>query len=125
MRVLLDAHVSSRHIGRPLQAAGHDVLAIDLDPELRSLADEDILTLATQRERIVVTHNVKDFLPLARTWAEAGRHHAGCVVIQLRHDAYGPILRGLRAVFNSFPRQEDWRDRIQFLASAEAAVHSD
>ena len=46
MRVLLDAHVSNRHVGRKLAAAGHDVLALDQDETLSRLADEDVLMLA-------------------------------------------------------------------------------
>ncbi|MBA2371176.1 MAG: DUF5615 family PIN-like protein [Chloroflexi bacterium] len=115
MRLLLDAHVSSRHLGRPLRRAGHDVLALDQDPTLGSLADEDVFALAAEAQRIVVTHNIRDFAPLARIWAEASRPHAGCVPVTLPHTAYGAILRGLAAAFAGRPKQDDWRDRVELL----------
>ncbi len=63
----------------------------------------------------MVTHNIRDFAPLARAWAESRRQHAGCVLVTLPHTAYGAILRGLGAAFAARPRQADWRDRIEFL----------
>ena len=67
----------------------------------------------------MITHNIRDFAPLARAWAESARRHAGCILIPLPHTAYGAILRGLRAAFVARPRQEDWRDRTEFLAAEE------
>ena len=115
MRVVLDAHVSSRHVGRRLNMAGHDVLALDQDETLSSLADEDVLAFATQDERIVITHNVRHFVVLARTWAEARRSHAGLILVTLRHTAYGAILRGLERAFAARPAQDEWIDRTEFL----------
>ena len=65
----------------------------------------------------MVTHNIRDFAPLARAWAESGRRHAGCVLVPLPHTAYGAILRGLGAAFAARPKQGDWSDRIEFLAT--------
>jgi predicted nuclease of predicted toxin-antitoxin system len=67
MRVLLDAHLSGRSIGRPLRRAGHDVLALDDDLNLKQLPDADVLELATRQGRIVVTANIRDFARLARS----------------------------------------------------------
>lgn len=115
MRVVLDAHVSSRHVGRRLDMVGHDVLALDQDELLGRLADEEVLRLAAEQERIVVTHNARDFAPIARRWAEARRSHAGLILVTLRHTAYGAILRGLEQAFAARPAQEEWIDRTEFL----------
>ena len=61
MRLLLDAHVSGPSVGRKLEAAGHDVQALDREPDLEGLDDDDVLALATEERRILVTHNVSDF----------------------------------------------------------------
>ena len=119
MRVLLDAHVSSRHIGRPLAAAGHDVLGLDQDQTLARLPDEDVLELAAGYGRIVITHNLRHFAPIVRRWAEAGHSHAGCILITLSHTAYGAILRGLEEAFAARPSQEDWIDRAVFIVLHE------
>lgn len=111
MRLLLDADLSGRRIARALRRDGHDVTALTDHPAFEGLADDEVLTLAAAEERILVTRNSRDFAPLLRSWAEAGRVHAGCVLIwTLKHDDYGPILRGLRALLQARPDQEAWRD---------------
>ena len=117
MRVLLDAHVSSRHIGRPLEARGHEVLALDRDQALARLPDEDVLELAAEQGRIVITHNVRHFAPIVRRWAETGRSHSGCILVTLPHTSYGAILAGIEHAFAARPAQADWVDRAEFLAA--------
>ncbi len=119
MRVLLDAHVSGRHVGAPLARAGHHVLGLDRHEELWLLPDEEVLALATAERRIVVTHNVRHFAPLARHWAEARRSHAGLILVTLEHTAYGTILDALGQSFARWPAAADWVDRTVFLARAE------
>src|SRR6266568_2186028 len=111
MRVLLDAHVSSRHVGRRLAAAGHDLLALDQDETLGRLADEDVLALAVEQKRIVITHNVRHFVPLIRSWMEARRLHHGLILVTLAHTDYGAILRRLQQAFAAHPGQDEWIDR--------------
>jgi Domain of unknown function (DUF5615) len=115
VRLLLDAHVSSRHVGRKLARSGHDVLALDQDQTLGGLADEDVLVIAAVQQRIVITHNVRHFVVLARVWAEARRSHAGMILVTLPHTAYGALLRRLDEAFSIRPAQADWIDRVEFL----------
>jgi predicted nuclease of predicted toxin-antitoxin system len=116
VRVLLDAHVSSRHVGQRLAKVGHDVLALDQDETLSRLVDEEVLALATEQERIVITHNVRDFVPIVRRWAEAGRSHNGVILVTLASTEYGAILRRLEQLFAERPDQTDWVDRVAFMA---------
>ncbi|HUG47632.1 MAG TPA: DUF5615 family PIN-like protein [Candidatus Limnocylindria bacterium] len=116
MRVLLDAHFSGRHIGQPLRSSGHDVLALIEDDELSTLPDEDVMVLAAQEQRIVVTSNVRHFVPIARRWIEAGTNHAGLILVTLGHQSYGEILRGLDGLFRGRPEQAEWIDRMEFLS---------
>lgn len=115
MRILLDAHVSGRRVGRPLLRAGHDVLVLDQDETLSRLADEEVLTLAAEQERIVITHNVRHFVPIARSWMEARRSHPGLILVTLPHTDYGAILRRLEQAFAARPDQDEWIDRVEFL----------
>ena len=116
MRVLLDAQISGRHIGQPLRSRGHDVLALIEDDELSTLSDEDVMVLAAQEQRIVVTSNVRHFVPIARRWNEVGMNHAGVILVTHGHQSYGEILRGLDGLFGGRPEQRDWIDRVEFLA---------
>jgi Domain of unknown function (DUF5615) len=115
LRVLFDAHVSNRRVGESLRRAGHDVLALDQDEALGSLADEEVLALAVEEERIVITHNVRNFVPIVRSWMETRRTHRGVVLVTLAHNDYGAILRGLERAFAARPDQDEWVDRAEFL----------
>ena len=116
LRLLLDARLSRRRIGRPLARRGHDVLALDADPTLAPLPDDEVLELAASEHGILVTHDVRDFVPLIRAAADAGRSHTGCVVSLLPTRAYGRLLRGLDRLSLEHPTQRDWFDRVEFLA---------
>jgi hypothetical protein len=80
-------------VGRRLTKASHDALALDQDATLSRLADEEVLTLAAEQERIVITHNVRHFVPVARSSAEARRTHHGLILVTLPHTDYSAILR--------------------------------
>jgi hypothetical protein len=115
VRVLLDAHLSSRRVGRPLGRRGHDVLALDQDQTLSRLADEEVLAFAAEEQRIAITHNVRHFAPIARSWADRGRSHCGLILVTLPHTEYGAILRGLERTFAARPEPDEWVDRVEFL----------
>jgi hypothetical protein len=111
MRLLLDAHVSGPSVGGPLRDKGHDVRALDQEPELEGLGDEDVLTLATEDGRILVTHNVADFPEILREWGAGGRSNAGVILVYgIEHSEFGLVLRGIERWFELRPRQEDWID---------------
>jgi NAD(P)-dependent dehydrogenase (short-subunit alcohol dehydrogenase family) len=119
LRLLLDAHVSGRVMATALAKRGHDVRALTDEPALEGLDDEDVLRLAVEQDRILVTYDVKDFPPLLRAWAEAGRGHAGCDVVHgLDHREFGRLLRGLDCLFTARPAHEEWRNLAVFLSRA-------
>lgn len=112
MRLLLDAHLSGRVIGRHLREKGHDVYALDEHRELEGIDDEELLALATDENRILVTHNVKDFPDILRGWAEEGRSHAGCIVIVgIQLDQFALLIRATEAAIDAGPDQEGWVNR--------------
>lgn len=109
MRLLLDANLSGRRIAGSLREAGHDVLALSERPELEGLDDPGVLTLAADDTRILITRNSKDFAPLLREWAGAGRHHAGCILIwTLDHHEFARIVKAVGRLLDERPRQRDW-----------------
>jgi Domain of unknown function (DUF5615) len=111
MRLLLDAHVSGTSVGGPLGDKGHDVRALDQEPEVEGLDNEDVLGLAADDGRILVTHNVADFPEILREWAAGGRSHAGVILVYgIGHHEFGLILRGIERWIEVRPRQEDWVD---------------
>ena len=111
MRILLDAHISGPKIGRRLTAKGHDVRALDQEPVLEGLPDDDVLQLATYERRILVTHNIRDFPNIAREWAAAQREHAGLILIYgIGLGEFGVITRGVQRWLLLYPEQKSWTD---------------
>lgn len=72
-RLLLDEHLSGKVIGEALQERGHDARAISGDKELEGLDDEGVLERATREERVLVTANIVDFVPLIAGLNKAGK----------------------------------------------------
>lgn len=117
MRLFLDAHISGPRIARALRKPGHDVRAADEERELDGLADEEMLTMAAGEQRVLVTFDVKDFSTIARRWAEAGRTHAGCmIVVGIDHGEFGTILDTITRAIQARPRGDDWADLTLLLS---------
>ena len=111
MRLLLDADVSGPNVGRRLEHNGHDARALDQEPALEGLDDDEVLALATSEQRILVTHNVADFPRSLRDWAAAQRAHAGVILVYgIDHSEFALIARGIERWLQLRPDQKDWTD---------------
>jgi hypothetical protein len=111
VRLVLDANLSPKRVGAALERRGHDVLSLASDAVLGALDDPEVLELAAREERILVTRNSRDVAPLLREWAEADRHHAGCILIwTLGHHEFGAIIKGVTRLLTDCPHAEQWRD---------------
>mgnify|MGYP000064713499 CR=1 FL=1 len=111
MRLLLDANLSPKRIGGPLATRDLDVVSLAADAALGALDDPRVLELAAEQSRILVTRNARDFAPLLREWAEAGRHHAGCILIwTLAHHQFGAVVRGVSRLLDDRPDAKQWYD---------------
>ncbi len=116
MRLLLDAHVSGPRVGRRLQAKGHDVRALDQEPALEGLDDEEVLALASEDRCILVTHNVRDFPSILREWAAAQRSHAGAILVYgVDHREFELIVRGIERWLELYPEPARWIDLAAVL----------
>lgn len=67
-----------------LSSAGCDTTAISADPERRGASDGEVLALAAAQGRVLVTDNIRDFVPLSNAWAAEGRLHPGMLLISSR-----------------------------------------
>ena len=111
MRVLLDVHVSPRHVAGPLRTRGHDVRAAGEDLALARLRDDALLAVAASEHRVLVTFNVRDFARLSRKWADAGRSHSGCMIVAgVDHREFRLVVRRIDEAFCRYPRADDWRN---------------
>ena len=80
LRFLLD-EMYPHAIAEGLRRRGHDAVAVTERPDLRTLADGDLFTVAQGERRAVVTENVADFTPLAGSYDARGTAHFGVVLI--------------------------------------------
>jgi predicted nuclease of predicted toxin-antitoxin system len=123
VRFLLDAHVSGPRIGRRLKAHGHDVRTLDQEQALEGLEDEEVLALATEEERILVTHNIRDFPDILREWAAAQRSHPGVILVYgIDHSEFELILRGIERWLDLHPDPTSWIDLAAILDRAFASA---
>lgn len=109
MRLLLDEHLSARRIATPLRRRGHDVEALHEEPRAWGMADDEVLERATEAGRIVVTRNGRDFIELARAWADERRSHAGILVVWgHRGTAFDAIVESIHGCLATHPDQDSW-----------------
>ena len=117
MRLLLD-EMFDPEIARQLRKRGHDVGAIAELSELRSLSDREVLLWATTSDRVLVSENVQDFLPLHLEMAAASIGHAGLVLTTHRkyprtRRGIGGLVKALAALFDQ--PELDIADRVHWL----------
>lgn len=87
------------------------MLALDQEPALEGLEDENVLTLASQEERIVVTNDVGDFPNILREWAAAQRSHVGVILVYgIDHREFELIIRGIQRWLELYPQPGSWID---------------
>jgi hypothetical protein len=92
------------------------VRALDQERALEGLDDEEVLTLACEDRRILVTHNVRDFPGILREWAEAQRSHTGAILVYgIDHGEFELIVRGVEHWFELYPEPAQWIDLAAIL----------
>ncbi|HYM54519.1 MAG TPA: DUF5615 family PIN-like protein [Solirubrobacteraceae bacterium] len=123
MKIFLDAHISGPRVATALRASGHDVRAADEERELDGFTDEQLLSLASEEGRILITFDVKDFPVIVRRWAEGGRKHTGCaIVVGIDHGEFGAILEAVERELQAQPEQGRWVDYTMFVARASTVA---
>lgn len=116
MRLLFDAHVSGKRVGAALRERGHDVRAVDEEQALEGCSDADLLDLAAQEGRILVTCNVRDFVPLIVERASLGHDHGGVLLVprSIRHQEFGVLISGVEGTLMN-TAQQDWVNRVEWV----------
>ena len=111
-RLLLDEMISPR-VADQLRRRGHDVIAIAERPDLVGMSDDEVLTVAAEEERVVVTRDIGDFARLAAALLREGRSHSGLLYLAPAFPsgraAVGALVRSLDAVMHAghLPRPDE------------------
>jgi hypothetical protein len=107
-------------VARQLRRLGHDVQAVQ-EPEQRwawGLEDAEQLETSVREGRAIVSYNLRDFVPLSRQWAEAGKVHMGIVLVHPRTvppGEIGELVRRLAALLDAHPENDALKERVIFL----------
>lgn len=103
-----------------LRKRGHDVIAITERPDLRGLADAELLAAAVLERRAVVTENVRHFAVIHIHCLGVGKTHFGIVFTHPRrfprkfYDS-APLLRALDSLLQERPTDDALRDQTYWL----------
>lgn len=92
MRFLLDEHISPL-VALLLRERGHDAVAVTERPGLRGLPDRELLEVALEEDRALVTFDVGDFGRLAGRMARTAEASPGIVLVAA--SAFPPALDGV------------------------------
>ncbi len=119
MKLLLDEMLSPA-IAAALRSHGHDVEAIKEHPEWEALPDPELVALAREQQRVIVTNNLRDFRPLhAELIAPGGAGHAGMIFVptsyRLTRRDVRRISKALEAKLEAHPNDEDLADGESWL----------
>ena len=98
-----------------LRSRGVTVLTA-LEAGLTGMHDEQQLAYATERERVLYSHNTSDFYRLHGEWISAGREHAGMILAPQQRFSVGEQLRRILRI-RTVAGAESMRNRIEFLAN--------
>lgn len=116
MRILLDEQLSPRRVGERIARRGHDVVCVAADATLQGLTDGELIAFASEDGRLLVTRNARDYVPLTREWASAGRRHAGLLLVWSRDtDEFGSLVREIVAALEAVGDQKAWRNVTRSL----------
>lgn len=80
IRLYLDADVDVK-LAANLRRAGYDCMSAR-EVGNAALDDETQIVFATNEGRVLLTHNIQDFVPIFERWWHANRNHPGIVVSQ-------------------------------------------
>jgi len=111
---MLDADVPPA-VGVALRERGYDVSAASGDPVLGLLGDFELLRVAAQQGRVVVTFNIVDFSELARIFAHTQEDHAGIILIHSKTYQRTEIGRIARALDDLLRSRESFANSVLFL----------
>lgn len=110
MRLLLDEDVWPG-LAEALSQAGHDAVSVHAIAR-QGFSDEAQMAFAIAENRIVISHNIRDFAPLAQMYAQADISHPGIIVAAQFEK--GTLIRRVLTLLNSLT-PEQLQNTLRFV----------
>ena len=116
VRFQLDEDCQARALASALRQHGIDVLTTN-EAGLGGVDDETQLREAARHDGVMVTNNIRDFVPLHSRWLSEGRTaHAGIVVFGQQEFSIGETVRRLAHLGRALSASE-MKNRLEWLNS--------
>ena len=110
LRLLLDEDVW-QGLAQALRDAGYDTVSAT-EAGCKGLSDEEILAYAIEQNRAMLTHNIRDYAPLAAACYEQNLRHPG-IIVSKRFEK-GELLRRAVKLLGSLTAQ-DLANTLRFI----------
>lgn len=94
-----------------LREYGYDAVNIH-ELGLKGITDEKLLEIAAKEERVVLSHNIKDFVVLAKKWAEKDKLHRGIILVD--EIEFGRLLRKITH-FLQIVTSEEMINQVRYI----------
>ena len=114
IKLLLDEHIWEG-LADALAQRGYDVIHI-ANTDQRGLDDEPLLTFAAAHGRVVLTYNVRHFVPLVVRWYQTHQEHAG--VILSTQLSPGELLKRMEKLLTTLSA-DDLKNTVRWLQEFE------
>lgn len=89
---------------------------------MEGLEDEDVLTLAHEDQRILITHDISDFPGILRDWATEQSSHSGVILVYgIDHREFDLVVNGVERWLELHPEPASWTDLAAVLDRAFAS----
>lgn len=98
-----------------LRSDGYDVLTAR-DAEMLGRSDGDQLEFAASQRRVLFTHDIRTFRPLAQQWTRSGHEHWGVIYSSRRPP--GALYEGLKRLLSQYAQPDALRNCIVGLPRA-------
>ncbi|MEE8190940.1 MAG: DUF5615 family PIN-like protein [Candidatus Scalindua sediminis] len=98
-------------LGRVLRERGFDVYHV-LERGRKGKSDREQLAYAIKHKRAILTHNIRDYIKLAKSYQEQDKHHYGIIVSH--HLQFRELLKRTLKFLSSHSK-DDLKNRFIWL----------
>ena len=113
IRLYLDEDSLDQSLLRALRARQIDILTVQ-DNNTYGRTDLEQLRLATQQNRVLYSHNIRDFCQLHTEFITNGKNHSGIALLAQDYSVGEQVRAILEFVTNN--TAEDLQNQLQFLS---------
>jgi hypothetical protein len=113
IRLQLDEDCQAHALATALRQHGIDAMTTN-ESGMRGATDDGQLSAAFASGRVLVTNNIRDFVPLHSQWLRESRNHGGIIVFPQQEFSVGETVRRMASLISTLTA-EQMRNRLEWL----------